>query len=232
MRPSLSRYAAVAAAIFVTLVMVGCATDNGDAEDPTELPADESPAKERKSDDTKPPEFDADFDNSGDTGRNDGDPTPPDGDQCIDNDDPGSAENVAKVLPSTTDCDDHPNNNQTVSGVAKGAVDVDFYKLSMTDAYFCSVGADFEGQTAGTELCVYARCKNSTIDAVTGCEKNAGTLSTSDIGMKGCCTAAPGHAVPKWDCSGFTDDDSADFFIRVRQINGDKCLPYTFRYKF
>lgn len=222
-----SRLAVLAAASVVGLLLLGCSTDNGDPEDPTELPAVETPAKERKANDTEtPPEFDADFDDAG--GPNNDDPTPPDdGDQCIDNDDPGSAENVAKVLKPTSDCD---NSYKTIDGVMKGAVDVDFYKLSMSDETGCLVQADFEAQTAGTELCVFARCKNSTIDAVTGCAQ--GVQQTSDIGMKGCCAAAPGRAVPKWDCEGWTDNDSADFFFRVRQPSGDKCLPYKVRYRF
>ena len=230
MRSSLSRHvAALVAATFAGLLLIGCSTDNGDPEDPTETPAAEPSAKEKKSSDTEDaPEFDADFDSAEDAGSsNNGDPTPPDGDQCIDNDDPGSAENVAQVLPSTDDCD---NGYKTISGVVKGEVDVDFYKLSASDEFGCSLDTDFEAQTAGTELCVYARCKNSTVDAVTGCDQ--GVMSTSEIGMKGCCAAAPGRALPQWDCSGLTDDDSADFFIRVRQLNGDKCLPYKVRYRY
>jgi hypothetical protein len=214
-----------AAAAVVGLALLGCATDNGDPEDPMEDPS-ETPSREKqKRDDEKPPEFEASFDPEPDSGT--GDPTPPDGDQCIDNDDPGSAENVAKVLPDTDDCD---NDYKTVSGVMNGAVDIDYYKLSATDRTGCLLDTDFEAQTAGTELCVFARCKNSTIDAVTGCAQGVSTTST--IGMKGCCAAGPGRAVPKWDCEGFTDDDSADFFIRVRQINADKCLPYKIRYRY
>lgn len=222
-----ARCIAALATTIVGIALIGCSTDNGEPVDPVETPAETTPdRKEQKSSDTDPPEFDADFDDAG-PGPSDEDPSPPDGDQCIDKDDPGSAENVAKVLTAIDDCDE---NYKTVSGVANGAVDVDFYKLSATDKSFCIVQADFEGQTAGTELCVYARCKNSTVDAVTGCAQ--GVASTSDIGMKGCCAAAPGRAVPKWDCDGITDDDSADFFFRVKQINGDKCLPYKFRYRF
>jgi hypothetical protein len=57
-------------------------------------------------------------------------------------------------------------------------------------------------------------------------------MSTSETGMKGCCAAAPGHAVPQWDCSGLLDDDSADFFLRVKQVDGDRCLPYTVKYRY
>lgn len=215
--------------------MVGCATSNGDA-DPSgnELPATGSPSENKKADTGSkanagdPPPFNPSFDpgqNGGDPKS--GDPAPPGGDQCIDNDDPGSAENVSKVLADTDDCD---NNYKEVDGVMKGAVDVDYYKLSAKDKFGCSLDTDFEGETAGTELCVYARCQNSTKDAVTGCA--GGTLKTSSIGMKGCCAAAPGNATPEWDCSGITDNDSADFYISVTQINGDKCLPYKFKYRF
>jgi hypothetical protein len=217
----------LATALVIGLALVGCATSNGEAEDPASEPAaTDSPSKEKKTTDkAAPPDFEPKFEPAPDGGS--GDPTPPDADQCIDNDDPGSAENVAKALPDTDDCD---NSYKEATGTMKGAVDVDYFKLSTADKFGCSVDADFEGQTAGTELCVFARCKNSTVDAVTGCAQ--GVAATSDIGMKGCCAAAPGKAIPNWDCSGITDDDSADFFLRVKQINGDKCLPYKVRYRY
>ncbi|MBX3258397.1 MAG: hypothetical protein KIS78_00910 [Labilithrix sp.] len=226
MRFSLGSRRFACAATVVGFVLVGCATDNGDVDDPEEVPATESPSNTKKpATDDKPP-FEPEFDPP--APDEDEDPTPPDGDQCIDNDDPGASENVAKVLPDTDDCD---NSYKTVKGVAKGAVDVDFYKLSATDKFGCSLDTDFEGKTAGTELCVYARCKNATSNAVTGCAQGV-FMPPNDIGMRGCCAAAPGRAVPQWDCDGFTDNDSADFFIRVRQINGDKCLPYEFSYRY
>lgn len=231
------------AAAIVGLVLFACATSNGDADDePVDTPTTETPARDKKPDDKPdPPKFEATIDPSDSGGgdddddEDDEDPAPPGGgDQCIDNGDPGGSENVATKLPDTTDCD---NEYKTITGVMKGAVDVDFYSLSAKDEgvsishpFGCSLDTDFEGETAGTELCVFLRCKNSTVNPVSGCAH--GTLSTSDIGMKGCCTAAPGRAVPKWDCSGITDDDSADIFIRVRQIGGDKCLPYKVKYRF
>jgi hypothetical protein len=218
-----SRYLLITAAV-VGAVLVGCAS-SAEAEfpDPAVEQEDTRPTKKEER-----PEFEPTFDPEGDGDSNpSGDPTPRDGDQCIDNSDPGGAENLAKALPPTDDCDD---DYKTVSGVAKGQVDVDFYKLSAEDRTLCNTETDFEGLTAGTEICVYARCKNSTVNAVSGCL--AGTPSTSDIGMKGCCAAAPGRATPDLDCSGWTDDDSSDFFIRVKQLNADKCLPYQFAYRF
>lgn len=222
-RPT-SRYRALLIAAGVGAALIGCATSDAKGR----LPEGDGTAEEeaRGKDKEEPPVFEATFEPQPDGGTND-DPSPPDGDQCIDNGDPGGAENVAKLLPPTDDCD---NEYKTVSGVAKGQVDVDFYKLSASDEAFCNTETDFEGLTAGTEICVYARCKNSTVDAVAGCV--AGTESTSDIGMKGCCAAAPAHATPDLDCSGVKDDDSADFFIRIRQLNANTCLPYKFAYRF
>jgi hypothetical protein len=221
--------------VIAGLVLLACATSNGD-DAPVDTPTTEPPLRDKKPDDNRdPPKFEATIDppDAG-GGDDDKDPTPGGGDPCIDNGDPGGSENVATKLPETTDCD---NDYKTITGVMKGAVDVDFYSLSAKDEgvstshpFGCSLDTDFEGETAGTELCVFLRCKNSTMNPVTGCAQ--GTLSTSDIGMKGCCAAAPGKAVPEWDCSGITDNDSADIFIRVRQIGGDKCLPYKVKYRF
>lgn len=223
-----SRLAAFAAAASVGLALIACSTDNGAPPDRTDVPVTETRNDTESSNTEERPEFEASFDPPSEAGSPEGGtPVPPGDDQCIDKDDPGSSENVATALPNTDDCD---NVYKTVSGVAKGAVDVDIYKLSATDETFCSIDADFEVQTAETEMCVFARCKNSTVDAVSGCDQ--GVATTSDIGMQGCCSAGPGRALPIWDCSGISDDDSADFFIRVRQLNGNKCLPYKFRYRF
>jgi hypothetical protein len=139
---------------------------------------------------------------------------------CSDPGDPGGAETLAKALPDTDDCND---DHQRVSGIANGSVDVDFYSLSATDRgislqhpFGCHLDTDFSIEAAGAELCVFVRCKSSTADPVTGCD--GGTLSTSELGMRGCCAtaadASAARAVPKWDCSGITDNDSSDFFLR------------------
>src|SRR5690349_20989572 len=143
----------------------GCASGEAD-ENATDEPAaeaddkkdSESAVKEKQADDkTEPAPFNPSFDpNQKETDPNK-DPAPPGGTaECIDKSDPGGAENVAQKLPDTDDCDD---DFKTISGVMKGAVDVDFYKLSATDKgpslsnpLGCRVEADFETQTAGTEL--------------------------------------------------------------------------------
>jgi hypothetical protein len=209
-------------------VALGCTAARGEPADLSE-PSGASTNKSTNDENKTPrPEFEAGFEGTPDAGPGTGgDPTPPNSDQCLDPNDPGGSENVAKQLPETDDCD---NAFKTVNGVANGSVDVDVYKLSGTDKTFCNVDADFNSSTAGLELCVYARCKNSTANAVTGC--SAGTAKTNSNGLKGCCATTPGKAIPTWDCSGITDDDSADFVISVKQVNGEKCLPYKLQYHF
>jgi hypothetical protein len=177
------------------------------------------------------PAFDASLP-PGETGDANVDPTPEGGgDTCVDNDDPGNTEVNAKKLADTDDCD---NSFKTVKGVLNGPVDIDFYKLTGNDKGGippCQKDTEFSSPSAGTELCVWARCKNATANAVTGCAN--GVEDTSVAGMKGCCAAAPGKATPEWDCEGFTDNDSADFIIRIKHTTGaNACLPYSFSYRF
>jgi hypothetical protein len=228
------------------LALAGCAgapDDSGDvppavgdheARQERAATSEQVPATPVKDDPARPPAFQPVFGDSPGGADPTAKPTSASsvGAECIDNGDPGGSENVATMLPDTDDCD---TDLKTLKGIAKGGVDVDFYKLAAKDSgisfkhpFGCRINADFENETAGTELCVYARCANSSVDAVTGCD--GGTVATSEIGMKGCCVAGPGRANPQWDCSGL--DDSVDFFLRVRQQGGDQCLPYSVKYRF
>lgn len=207
--------------VITGVAWMGCATSNGDStgeEEPGPVPT------ATNKDAAPRPDFEAGFPTD-DAGGN-VDPTPDGGDTCLDNGDPGGAENTAKQLPDTND---GQNNPITVKGVLNGPVDVDFYKLSMSDNTGSLIGADLQTQTSGVEFCVYVKCKGGGETTVSGC--NGGVLKTSDIGTKGCCATGPSQATPNWDCKGFTDDDSADFFIRVRQTQ-DKCTAYTWSYAF
>jgi hypothetical protein len=151
---------------------------------------------------------------------------------CVDNDDAGGTENLAKKLPDTDDCN---GDMLSLKGTLKSAVDVDMYKLAATDKGrngfgWCNLDTVFQNETANAEMCVFMKCKDTTKDAVSGCAK--GTEKTNDLGMKGCCVSGAGQALPTWDCDGGIDNDSADIFIRMRQLNGDRCLPYTAKYRF
>ena len=173
---------------------------------------------------TPRPDFEAGFEDSGSDGGSI-DPTPDGGDTCIDKDDPGSAENTAKVLPPT---DDSQNTAISQKGVMNGPVDVDFYKLTVSDTSFHLLQPDMQIQTTGVEMCVFVKCTPSTgTTDVSACA--GGVMKVSDIGTKGCCATGPSAVAPTWNCSG--TNDSADLFIRIKQV-GNACLPYTFAYSF
>jgi hypothetical protein len=196
-----------------------------DDEERGESPPEVTSPKKVTSDD-EPPKFEAKFDPDASPAKE----APPEqtpSAPCVDKDDPGSLENTAKGLSDTDDCDE---NFKTISGVMNGPVDVDFYKLTGKDKLFCSLDSDFESQTPGIELCVFARCRDASKDAVKGC--SSGKLSKNELGMYGCCASNAAHALPDWDCKGSTDDDSADFYMRVKQLGAEKCLPYKLRYRF
>ena len=212
------RFVAAIHVVLATCAVVGaCSTDNGAAVAPDRVPSSsgEKPPTESK------PAFDASIPADPDAG------SAGDGGTCSDPDDPGSAENVARVLAPTDDCD---NDYKTANGIVASEVDVDMYKLSAEDNVTCLLDTDFATETQGIELCVFVRCKNSTVDAVTGCEQ--GAQATSDLGRKGCCTTGAGHAIPNWDCSGFIGNQSADILLRVKAAGAAACLPYSFTYRF
>ena len=207
-----------AAALAGGLVVAACSTDDGSPGAPADAA---SPASRATDAGDSRSTFEAGLES--DAG---GPPSSPDAAPCVEQNDPGGSENVATVLPPTDDCD---NDLKTVNGIMQSVTDVDMYKLSGTDKTFCLFNTEFESKTEGTELCVFLRCKDSTVDAVTGCAQ--GTEATSDIGLKGCCTSGPGHAIPSWSCAAFLDD-SADILLRVKADGAAQCLPYQFTYRF
>jgi hypothetical protein len=166
------------------------------------------------------PDFDASFPDDASA-----DPTPPDGDECIDKDDPGSTEAVAKALPNIDDDDD---SGGTVTGMMHGEVDVDFYKFQGTDSGFGFVNPTVSSGTTGLELCMFVACMSGTMQWK-GCS-NGGQHKKSDIGNDGCCVATPSSTTLDYDCDG-TGSESSNVFIRVKQI-GDQCLPYSVDYHF
>lgn len=218
---------------FVAAVAIGCSSAATTGE-PTsdDLPQDTAPDETEDGGDGETPDFEPSFKDGGtsDT-KKDGGKGP--SINCIDPDDPGSAQNVAKELPPTDDCD---NSFKTVNGVADGPVDIDYYRLVATDNGWspshpisCSLDTNFSNETANTELCVFVACQNNTENPVSGCN---GGNSAESAGMKGCCLEGTGQVTPSFDCKGGTDDDSAVFFMRVRQVNTEQCLPYKFSYRF
>jgi hypothetical protein len=203
---------------------MGCGADNGDPtdDDPT-VPTSTTPTS--KPDPTTPGDFEADFPDAGDDDASI-DPTPDGGDTCIDNGDPGSAENAAKTLPDT---DDSQNTAIDVTGVLSSSVDVDFYSLNASDTFGHELQPAFAIATPGTEMCVFVNCLSGTTN-FDSC--SSGVAATSGGGFPGCCAAGPGQPIPSWTCGGFTQsDDSAQLFIRIRQT-AEACTSYSFSYAF
>ena len=201
---------------------LGCATSNGEPADdivPTPSPTTRSDSSAKPDDDH--PDFEAGFpeEDAGNT-----DPTPDGGDTCVDNNDQGSSENTAKVLPDTNDAQNDPI---TVSGVLNGPVDVDFFKLNVSDGLGHLLQPATSIKTSGVEMCVFVKCPSGSSSNVT-C-KGGGVAKKSDIGTDGCCATGPSAATPDWNCGG--TNDSATLFFRVKQT-ANKCTPYSLTYAF
>lgn len=212
----------VLGAVVLAVGWLGCAggDEESGAADPGTSPT--SATSTSKPEPTTRPDFEAGFvepDASID------DPTPDGGDTCVDKNDVGGNEALAKALPDTNDAQNTPI---SVSSVLNGAVDSDFFKLSMTDGAGRTIDTDFQIKTSGVEMCVYPRCKNgaTTLDTC-----NGGVLKTGATGTKGCCVTGPGAANPDWDCGGISDNDSADFFVSFKQTQ-NKCTNYSWSYVF
>jgi hypothetical protein len=208
---------------------VACASgsdgDGADDETPT-VPAEEVNAKKAAE---APPEFQPKFESPTPGGTDPTkDPAPGGINDCVDNADPGATEATALKLPDTDDCDDEM---KTIAGRLKSTADVDMYRVKTADKW-CVRATTFELETANAELCVFMRCNNGNQEGFAGCE--SGTEATSETGLKGCCQAGPGRAVPKMSCSSIWAgyDDSAEFTIRVRQPQTNACLPYRVKYRY
>jgi hypothetical protein len=210
-------------AIVVGVGWLGCAT-NGDPAIDEPGPVTSGTSTSKPDSGTRP-DFEAGFPDEPDSGTGaGGDPTPEGGDTCLDKDDPGGAENVAKALPGT---DDAQNTAISVSGVVNGAVDVDFYKLHVSDVSFHLLQPDIQATSSGVEMCVFVKCDTTGSSGVT-CSAPA-VKKTSDIGTEGCCATGPAAVTPGWNCSSTTD--SATLFFRIKQT-ASACLPYSFSYAF
>jgi hypothetical protein len=214
----------------IVAVMIGCGSADESSGADTNAPS-SAATHQAATDDAGQPAFDPQFGDAGSGSTNPGNSqtqnSKPDSGHasCVDESDPGEVMSNATVLASIDDCG---KGYSSVSGIANGTVDVDFYSLSGTDKAFCDRQTDFELQTDGLEFCVYVRCKNQSDNPVTGCSNGSSAAKSGDLA--GCCVSGKGHATPSYNCSG--TDESASMFISVSQPSGDACLPYKFQYRF
>lgn len=210
----------VLGAVVLAVGWLGCAggDEEGGGVDPGPSPT--SATSTSKPEPTTRPDFEAGFvepDASID------DPTPDGGDTCVDKNDVGGNEALAKALPDTNDGVDTPS---TVQSVLNGAVDVDYYKLKMSDVSSGVTNADIQNKTAGVELCAFVKCASGTT-TINGC--TGGVVTSGPIGMKGCCTTGISTASPDWNCPGI--NDSVEIYFRVKQTAAT-CKNYSFSYVF
>jgi len=215
------------ATLLSAMLFIGCASNNGDsaADDPATAEPTTHAEHATKDEGDDAPAFDASIPDESPDGGNQTptDPPPPSGNQCIDKDDSGGSETLAKKLGDIDDCDGSGTN---VKGVMNGAVDVDFYKVHAADTFGCVVNPHFSSTAPGLEVCVFVKCDNNGTTSVSGCGN--GAAKTSDIGDPGCCFATPGTVDISLNCSGV--NDSAELFVKVSQNGGDKCEPYQIDY--
>lgn len=220
LRSRASRF--VASAMLVGAGIWGCASDaTSSTPEPSTSGSTGSSSSTDDGTSTTPP-FEAHFSDAGTTADS-GTTTQ----SCKDPGDPGATDTTATALPDTDDCN---NDILETTGLLSNGTDIDMYKLSAKDKTFCSLDTTFSTPSEKVRLCVFARCRNATQDPVTGCQ--GGQMSTNDLGWKGCCNDGPGEATPEWDCSGYTDDDGADFFLQVKPTTASTCVPYTIKYRF
>jgi hypothetical protein len=214
----------VLVAIATGVVWTGCATANGDpAVDEPGTPPTQGGGT-TKADASVRPDFEAGFPEELDAGNN-VDPTPDGGgDTCVDNGDPGGAENTAKGLPNT---DDAQNSPIVVKGILNGSTDTDFYKVHVEDKSFHLLQPDLQIANSGVEMCVFVKCDTNGQSNVT-CSAPA-VAKKSDIGTDGCCGNGPSAVTPGWDCKSTTD--SAQLFVRIRETT-NVCRPYSWSYAF
>jgi hypothetical protein len=209
----------VLGAMVVAIGWLGCATSTSDPIDGEPLDQGAGTTKKTPPPEEQRPAFEAGFEDTGNT-----DPTPDGGDTCADNNDPGSSENTAKALPDTNDAQ---NDEIAVNGILNGPVDVDFYKVIVSDDFGHLLQPHMQIKTSGVEMCVFVKCPSGSTASVT-CN-GGGVAKKSDIGTDGCCASGPSAAAPDWNCSGA--DDSATIYFRIKQTV-NKCAPYTFSYGF
>jgi hypothetical protein len=207
---------------------LGCAADGTD---PTGDPAPLPTTTTTRPPDSGRPVFEAGFDDATappapDGGGPDSGGGGDSGAPCVDVNDPGASEALADVLPPT---DDSQNSPLSVNGILNGPLDVDVYKLVVTDTSFHTLTPALEIATGATQMCVFVKCQTGTTNFKKCTDGNSATSATSE---PGCCTTGPGKANPDWSCGGITQtDDSATLYFVVKPT-GNTCLPYSFSYAF
>lgn len=137
---------------------------------------------------------------------------------------PNDTEVTAWPLDSIDECD---SSGSTLSAVASGLGDVDWYHYSGTSTLTCTADPTVTVDADGLETCVFVICAEGTT-TISSCTN--GSPAMSEAGTPGCCTTGTSSVTAQMSCSSTTN--AADVYMRVTQPSSNTCLPYDLAYHF
>ncbi len=116
--------------------------------------------------------------------------------------------------------------SKTHNGVADMSGDTDWYTATASGGTLCSGDATAKVDQSNLRVCVFVKCASG--NTTRSCTQ--GTNAT-DSGLDGCCNTG-GTAEATVQCSGLTNNQSADVYIRVDQPGGNACTAYKLTYSY
>ncbi len=145
------------------------------------------------------------------------------GGSCTDNgDEPNETRSGATALSSVS-CG---GSSRTHNAVAAMSSDVDWYSATGVGGTLCAANAKAQVNQSNLRVCVFVKCTSGSTTRT--CAQ--GTKAT-DGGLDGCCKTG-GAAEATVKCSGITNDQSANVYIRVDQPSGNACTDYKLTYSY
>ncbi|MFO0616105.1 MAG: hypothetical protein U0414_26155 [Polyangiaceae bacterium] len=151
------------------------------------------------------------------------------GDNCLDNGaEPNQTEQEAWNLGNISDDD---NDQDSISGVADGAFDPDWYRFHGADTTFKVVDPTRSlVASAPVRLCKFFDCDNGEQASFT-CPSGTTSASSPD-GRPGCCSMG-GFTISDFQCGGSTlNSDDAIVYIRIDNPDNNPCPSYTLTYHY
>ncbi len=201
--------------------------DAGDATADTTHPADAEPEAQAASDAAEDAPAEAADAESAETGADadagDGGIAPL---SCSgDMNEPDDSQVLATPIGMITDCD---SSGGTLTSVSSGTGDVDWSYYSGSDTTGCAVDPTVQIDAPDLEVCMFFVGASGTT-TVSDC--GGGSPATSPAGSPGCCIVSTSSMTASITCSNLTSD-SADVYMRVRQLSSNVCIGYDLAYHF
>lgn len=138
---------------------------------------------------------------------------------------PDDSQVLATPLGMIDDCD---SSGGTLTSVSSGTGDVDWSYYAGSDTTGCVVDPTVQIDAPDLEVCMFFVCASGTT-TVSDC--GGGAPATSPAGTPGCCIVGTASMTGNITCSNLTSD-SADVYMRVRQLSSNVCIPYDLAYHF